>query len=194
MNRRTRTVMGLLALGMVLLAAGGCIGRGRTLSIGDLQTESRSGERGSADSVRVEIEMGAGELELAGGAAGLLEADFTYNVAEFKPEVEYNNGRLVVRQPDYEGRTSLWDIDEGRASLWDVDDYRYEWHLRLNDDVSTEMSVKVGAGQTNLDLGSLSLTELNIEAGAGEVRVAVLARSGRPGNAAPARLEGIAQR
>jgi len=159
MNRKTRTVIGVLMLGVVLLATGGCVGSGRRIRTGPTQTEARSIERGSADSARVEIEMGAGELVVSGGAAGLLEADFIYNVAEFKPEVEYDNGRLVVRQPKY----------EGRASMWDVDDYRYEWDLRLNDDVRTEMSVKVGAGETDLNLGSLSLTELDVDAGAGEV-------------------------
>lgn len=152
-------MIGLLMATVVLLATGGCIGTGPRLRIGELRTESRSIERGSADSVRVEIEMGAGDLEVSGGADGLLEADFTYNVAEFKPEVEYGDGLLAVRQPEY----------EGRASLWDADDYRYEWDLRLNDEVRTEMSVKVGAGKTDLELGSLALTSLEIETGAGEV-------------------------
>jgi hypothetical protein len=129
--------------------------------VGELQTESRSVERGGAESVRVELEMGAGELAVAGGAAELLDADFTYNVAELKPEVAYSNGVLTVRQPDA----------EGRASLWDVDDYRYEWDLRLNDDVPIEMSIQMGAGTADLELGSLSLTSLDVNAGAGDVTV-----------------------
>lgn len=161
MDRKELQSFGLLAMVVVLLVTGGCIGRGRRLQIGKLQTESRSVELGGADSVRVEIDMGAGELEMAGGAAGLLEADFRYNVAEFKPEVSYRSGVLVVRQPGV----------EGRASLWDADDYRYEWGLRLNDDVPMEMSVNLGAGRTDLELGSLSLTELDIDAGAGEITV-----------------------
>jgi hypothetical protein len=129
--------------------------------IGELRTESQTVERGSAEAVSIEIVMGAGDLEVTGGAEELLEADFIYNVAEFKPEVEYQNDRLVVRQPAF----------EGRGSLWDVDDYRYEWDLRLNDDVRTEMSVTVGAGKSDLDLGSLSLASLQIETGAGEVEL-----------------------
>jgi hypothetical protein len=129
------------------------------IEIGELRTESQTIERGSADTLTVEIVMGAGELDLTGGAAELLEADFIYNVAEFKPEVDYEGDRLSVRQPAY----------GGRGSLWDVDDYRYEWNLRFNDDVRTEMSVKLGAGTSDLDLGSLSLTTLKIETGAGEV-------------------------
>lgn len=161
MKRRTWTWIGLVAGLVALLAAGGCVGVGPRIRIGELQTESRSVERGDADSVRVQIEMGAGDLQVSGGADGLLAADFTYNVAEFQPEVNYEDGLLVVRQPAY----------EGRASLWDVDDYRYEWDLRLNDNVPIEMSVEVGAGRSSLDLGRLSLTELQVDTGAGEVRV-----------------------
>jgi len=161
MNRRKLRTIGLLVAVMVLLLTGGCIGRGPRLRIGALKTESQSVELGGAESVRVEIEMGAGELDVAGGGGELLDAGFTYNVAEFKPQVNYSDGLLVVRQPEV----------EGRASVWDIDDYRYEWDLRLNDDVPMEMSVTLGAGRTDLKLGSLSLTGLDIEAGAGEVTV-----------------------
>jgi hypothetical protein len=149
----------LLAMVAVLLTAGGCASGVR---VGRLQTESETVELGDATSVRVEIDMGAGELEVAGGAAELLEADFTYNVAELKPEVDYSGGTLTVRTPD---------VETGIGSLLDITDYRYEWDLRLNDDVPMELQVNVGAGQTNLRLGSLSLTRLDVAGGAGEVLV-----------------------
>jgi len=143
----------------VLLAANGCSGGAR---VGKLQTESRTVELGDATSVQVEIEMGAGELDVAGGAAELLEADFTYNVAEIKPEVDFVGGKLTVQTPE---------VDTGIGSLWDIDEYRNEWNLRLNNDVPMEMRVSVGAGRTDLKLGSLSLTRLDVAGGAGEVLV-----------------------
>jgi hypothetical protein len=143
----------------ILLAASGC---GGGVRVGKLQTESETVELGGAASVRVEIDMGAGELDVAGGAAELLEADFTYNVAELKPEVDYSGGTLSVRTPD---------VDTGIGSLWDLDDYRYEWDLRINDDVPMDMRVRVGAGRSDLQLGSLSLTRLEVTHGAGEVVV-----------------------
>ncbi len=154
-------MVGLLTTVLVLLAANGCVGTGPRLRVGELQTESKVVERGGADSVRVEIEMGAGELNVAGGADGLLAADFRYNVADFKPEVAYSDNVLTVRQPDV----------EGRASLWDVGDYRYEWDLRLNDSVPMEMRINLGAGTAGLKLSSLSLTRLDIDAGAGDIAV-----------------------
>jgi hypothetical protein len=153
-------VFGLLTMVVSLLAVSGCVGPGSRIRVGDLQTESRTVELGDAQSVNVEIDMGAGELDVSGGAVELLEAGFTYNVARLKPEVEYGEGTLSVRTPN---------VETGIGSLWDVDDYRYEWDLRLNDGVPMELSVSLGAGKATLELGSLSLTRLNVDMGAGEV-------------------------
>jgi hypothetical protein len=153
-------VFGLFMMVIILLVLSGCAGFGSRIRVGELQTESKSVARDGADSVRVEIDMGAGELDVSGGAAGLLEADFVYNVAHLKPEVEYGGGTLSVRTPD---------VEVGFSSPWDLDDYRKEWDLRLNDDLPMEMNVGLGAGRAALKLGSLSLTKLNVEVGAGEV-------------------------
>ncbi len=159
MGTRSKNGLVMLALVAVLLAAAGCAGGAR---VGALQTESKTVELGGAESVRVDIEMGAGELDMSGGAGALLEADFTYNVAEMKPEVDFSGGTLTVRTPS---------VQTGIGSLFDLDDYRYEWDLRLNEDVPMEMKVAVGAGRSDLRLGSLSLTSLDVAGGAGELLV-----------------------
>jgi len=160
MNVKNRKVAGWLAILVVLLAVTGCTGK--RVRVGELRTESESVELGGAGSVRVEIDMAAGELEVSGGAGELLEAEFKYNVADLKPEVEYSGGTLTVLTPD---------VDILPGSLWDLDDYRYEWDLRLNDAVPMEMSVEMGAGRTDLALGSLALTRLDVKRGAGDVNV-----------------------
>lgn len=161
----------LLAIVAILLAAGGC---GSGVRVGELQTESQTVELGGADSVRVEIDMAAGELDVSGGAAELLEAEFTYNVAQLEPEVDFDGSTLQVRTPDVEVRGD---------ALWDLGDYRYEWDLRLNNDVSMDMRVNIGAGRADLKLGSLSLTRLDVNRGAGEVLLDL------SGPASPARLD-----
>lgn len=149
----------LLAMVAILLAASGCGGGAR---VGELRTESETVQLGGAAPVRVEIKMAAGELNVSGGAAELLEANFAYNVAELKPEVDYSGDTLTVRTPDVEARFN---------SLWDLDEYRYEWDLRLNDHVGMDMQVEMGAGQSSLQLGTLSLTSLEVTTGAGDVVV-----------------------
>jgi hypothetical protein len=152
----------LVVAAAVLLATVGCSVAGSSARIGDTVTRSESVERGDAESVNVEIQMAAGELVMRGGANGLLDADLTYNVAELEPEVEYSEGTLVVRTP--EGSTRL-------GSLWDLDEFRYEWDLRFSEDVPMEMRVAMGAGAADLELGDLSLTSLEIQTGASEVKV-----------------------
>lgn len=142
----------LVLIGALLLA--GCNSAAR---VGALKSESQSVELDDAKSVRVEVNLGAGNLEVAGGAEKLLEADFNYNVARLKPEVKYTNGTLVVRQPDVRGLPVLQGIA----------DYRNEWGLRLNDKVPMDLNVDVGAGTSDLHLAGLSLTRLNIILGAG---------------------------
>jgi len=149
----------LLAMVAILLAVVGC---GGGVRVGELRTESEAVDLSGATPVHVEIEMGAGELDVSGGAAKLLEADFTYNVAELKPIVDFSGSTLSVRTPDVRVRA---------ASLLDLQDYRYKWVLRLNGNVPMDMQVSVGAGQSDLQLGNLSLTRLDVGGGAGDVTV-----------------------
>jgi len=147
-----RLLIVLVLLGALLLT--GC---GSAARVGELQTESKTVELGDAESVRVEIEFGAGVLEIAGGAGELLEADFTYNVAKLKPEVEYKNDTLVVNQPEAEGLPALQGITE----------FQNEWDLRLNDEVPMDLRVNMGGGTSGLNLAGLSLTGVDITIGAG---------------------------
>jgi hypothetical protein len=129
--------------------------------VGELRTESKSVELGDAKSVSVKIKMGAGDLKVTGGAKKLLEADFTYNVAKLKPEVEFTDGTLVVQHPDVRGYRSPQDIK----------DFRSEWDLRLNNDVPMNLSLEMGAGSSDLQLAGLSLTGLDLMLGAGECTI-----------------------
>lgn len=152
----------LVVAAAVLIATLGCSVAGSSARIGDTVTRSESVELGDAKTVDVEIQMAAGELVMRGGANDLLDADFTYNVAELEPEVEYSGGTLVVRTP--EGSTRL-------GSFWDLQEFRYEWDLSFSEDVPMEMRVEMGAGTADLELGDLSLTSLDIQTGASEVKV-----------------------
>jgi hypothetical protein len=159
MYTRVFRIVSLLVVAVVLFAATGCDEGAR---VGDLQTKSETVELGDAESVSVEIEMGAGELVVSGGAGELLEATFTYNVDELDPEAKYSDGKLIVKHAD---------IKEGIGTFFDLDDYRNEWDLRFNEDVPMEMSIDVGAGRSDLTVGSLALSSLAIKAGAGDVTV-----------------------
>ena len=151
---KTRFLWIALLLVVALLLAG-CSPR---LRVGELQSESQSVELADAESVRVEIEFGAGDLQVTGGAAKLLEADFTYNVARLKPEVKYTDGRLTVRQPEARGLPALQGIT----------DFRNEWDLRFSNQVPIDLRLEMGAGSSDLQLSGLLLSGLDVSLGAGE--------------------------
>ena len=144
----------LISLILFVLVLASCNSAAR---VGELQTKSQSVELGDAKSVRVEINMGAGNLQVTGGADRLLESDFVYNVAKLKPEVMYSYGTLVIQQPDTNGLPVLQGIT----------DFRNEWDLHLNDEVPMDLRLEMGAGASELRLASLSLTGLDITLGAG---------------------------
>src|SRR5512142_2497614 len=150
---KTRLVWIAISLLAALLLAS-CSSDAR---VGALQSESKSVELGDAGSAREEVNMGAGDLEVTGGAAKLMEADFKYNVARLKPEVEYTRGTLVVSQPEIEGLPVLRDIG----------DFRNEWNLRLQKNVPMDLSVEIGGGTSDLRLAGLSLTRLAVKVNAG---------------------------
>jgi D-alanyl-D-alanine carboxypeptidase len=159
MEMKKRNVRFWAAALLALVLLGGLLaGCAPEVRVGALQTESQSVELGDAKSVRVQIDMGAGDLEVKGGAAKLLEADFAYNVARLKPEVKYSDGTLVVRQPD----------TNGFPNIQSVTNFRNEWGLHLNDQVPMNLSVAVGGGSADLQLAGLSLTGLDVNLGAGQ--------------------------
>jgi uncharacterized protein DUF2154 len=151
-----RLLIVLVLITTLLLAA--CSSAPR---VGELQTESHSVELGDAKLVSVEINMGAGNLEVTGGAAKLLESTFVYNVTKLKPEVDYSAGTLVVRQPDTHGLPVLQGISN----------FHNEWSLHLADNVPMDLSVDLGAGTGNLKLAGLSLTGLEVSLGAGDYMI-----------------------
>ncbi|MEJ2265200.1 MAG: toast rack family protein, partial [Anaerolineales bacterium] len=82
MRKKRGVIASLLILIAVAFAATGCY---QGVRVGDLQTKSQTVERGDANAVNAEIQMGAGKLDVSGGASELLEASFTYNVEELDP-------------------------------------------------------------------------------------------------------------
>lgn len=109
---------------------------------------------------RLEIEMAAGDLAVSGGAAQFMEAEFTYDADRLKPSVERReaDGRTLVKvtQPDA-------SLAFGNASS--------SWNLRLKDGAPVEIVANVGAGETEMTLGSLDLRGVEVALGAGEVNV-----------------------
>ncbi len=162
MKRKNLKVVVLLAVVITLLAAAGCAPSKPVYRVGALQTRSQSVALDDAQSESVEIGFGLGMLKVSGGASDLLQAKFDYNVDQLNPQVAHQGGTLSVLTPEY---------THAPVSLWNAEGFRNEWNLQLNDSVPMKMHVVMGAGGADLQLGSLSLTSLDLDAGAGPVFV-----------------------
>jgi hypothetical protein len=127
---------------------------------GPSRTESRSIDLDKSEMVKVELKMGAGELNVRGGSPKLMEGEFTFNRPTLKPDVHYDatgfRGHLLVEQPSHAHQ---------------VGNSKYRWDLRLNDEKPIDLVVHFGAGEGRLDLGSLALRSLEVHMGVGELRV-----------------------
>ncbi len=154
---RLKLVVPTSLLAVALLAAA-CSETGET------RNDAEQVDLDGATSAEVFLRMGAGDLDVAGGADGMLDADFTYNVEKWEPDIDWavsnGNGRLEIDQSG-----------SGSVSLFDLDDIENEWDLALNDDIPTTLDVELGAGDSTLNLGSLNLTRLDVETGAGETTI-----------------------
>ena len=128
---------------------------------GPLEHDFRTIDRDSAELVRVDLTMGAGILRVDSGTDKLATADFTYNLAAWKPEFRYRSagghGTLTIAQPETHTHTL-----GGRKNDWD---------LRLNREVPFEIAAHFGAGEAHMDLGGLTLRDVDIEMGVGELEL-----------------------
>lgn len=147
-----------LSIAIVVAAALGCIQP--VEKIGPLQNESRAVSIGGAKTANVQVVMGLGELFLEGGARDLMDANFVYNIASWKPQVTYTTsndaGSLAIKQPA-----------GGGASL--SGDVLYQWIVRLNDNIPMNLNAILGTGDASLSLGDMTLTGLDVKAGASNV-------------------------
>ena len=131
------------------------------MAVGELAEETRTVELGEAESVELDLNMGAGELKVQGGARELMEGYFVYNIERWKPEIRYsvagNRGKLKVKQ--------------GECGAMTIGKTRNKWNISVSNDIPLDIKVDFGAGEGNLDLRGLILNSLDIDMGVGELKV-----------------------
>jgi len=107
------------------------------------------------DETRLKISFGAGELKLSPGAKdALIDGTATYNVPNFKPEIEKNDSSVEIKQSNFQ--------------TLNVTDLKNEWDLRLGE-TPIDLEINAGAYQGRYELGGLALTGLTIKDGASDV-------------------------
>lgn len=128
---------------------------------GPTEDLKRTIELDKTASVRVKLKMGAGTVNLRGGSANLMDADFKYNIPSWKPDVKYavagDQGNLTIEQPSGE-----------HSGLGNKE---YTWDVSLNDEKPLALEVEFGAGECNMNAGTLSLQSLDVNMGVGKLQL-----------------------
>lgn len=154
--KQFKTIMMLPLLFLLI----GCINR---VAVGPTLTDNQTVELGDIDSVLVDLNMGVGELDIASGSANLMDAEFTYNIEDWRPEVLFeqrgSRGELTVSQP------------QGEINGIPDDDIKYRWSVILTNDIPIDMNIDLGVGESNLNLRGLNLQSLVVDTGVGETTI-----------------------
>lgn len=147
--------LGLIILGCAALALVGCE------DMGNLTIDTKTVEAAGAESIGVNLKMGAGELRVSGGAQALMEAEFTYRNRRRAPEVDYR----------VSGTKGILTVRHRRSSGPFLGSSKNEWDIRLNSGIPVKLEIDIGAGESRLDLSEIDLRALTIDMGVGEMKL-----------------------
>jgi hypothetical protein len=107
---------------------------------------------------KLNVAMGAGTLQISGGASGLVEGSVRYNVTDWKP--------VVTRQSD----GSTISVDTQLTKSIPSNNVINDWNLKLGN-TPMDFNLQAGAYSGTVDLSGVPLTNLNISDGASSAKV-----------------------
>ncbi len=128
---------------------------------GPTQHDSVSIARDSSEFLNVNLNMGGGNLSVSPGTQKFAEGDLIYNVELWKPIVKYSTAA---------GHGAL-EIDQPGSRHAHTGNMKYDWNLRLADNVPIDLTVHFGAGGAQLDIGRLTLRNVDVTMGVGELHM-----------------------
>lgn len=154
-----KIILGVMAAGVVVFASGCGL-----LTKGNEESKTVNIEKDKAEELELELNIGAGELNVMKGADEWVEGSLLYSNNKWKPEVSYelngNKGMAVIEQDN-----------EGIFNNINIGDVKNTWDLKVNDKLPLELSVNSGASESRLDLSGLMLKDLEVNAGVGDITI-----------------------
>lgn len=150
-------MMAVAALAAASLACSISVPR---LETGPTETVTVNEALPAGDAVaEVNLKMGAGTLSLTGGADGLVSGEIKYNIAEWKPTVTNQDGKVTIEQGSSDGISGI-----------PGDDIVNDWELKLGN-APMELTLDAGAYEGAVDLSGVPLRNLSISDGASSSEV-----------------------
>ncbi|MCJ7681672.1 MAG: toast rack family protein, partial [Candidatus Aminicenantes bacterium] len=146
-----------IGLGILVIIAGLILMNAERVE--DLIEESHSVQLDGLVSARVILDTGIAKLNVSGGADGLLNGSFSYNVKRWQPE--------IIKE--WEGARAVVTVRQKKSTRIPIGHTQNHWNVELNEHVPIDLHVDLGIGESRLDLAGLDLEGLNVDVGIGEV-------------------------
>jgi hypothetical protein len=161
-------VLVLLAGGAVLFATGGFRG------VGNPAQANLNVPLAGAQSARVDIDYGMGNLSLDGAAPGgaLATGTLAYYENRGAPRQDVNTSGDSVN-------LTLEQRNNGFGNWFGGNSGNLDWNLHLSPAVPLDLRADLGAGNSELDLTRLNVQNLVVDSGAGNTTVALPEKPGR---------------
>ncbi len=112
-----------------------------------------------ASPATVRISMGAGTLQIQGGANALVDGKVEYNVNGWKPEITKTGSTIQIEQKT-EDVTNI-----------PTQNVHNDWNVQLGNGTPIALDINAGAYQGTLDLSGVPLSDLRIQDGASDATV-----------------------
>jgi len=171
MDKKTLVAVAAVAVAGVMLAAAGCtrgpLPKSQVLVGGDssaVSAETTSAPLGDAKRMVAKLRVGIGELQLSSvpSSTAAFTGRFDYEPADWKPDVAFSvesvdgtpTARLFVDQP----------ADAERIKFGET---RNAWDIGLASGVPTDLSLKLGVGDSKVDLSDVDVRTLEVVTGVG---------------------------
>lgn len=111
--------------------------------------------------VTLNLNLTVGEIDIEPGAEGdLVTGTYTYNLEELEPEVDVDGTTVTIGNRETE-------FSFNGFPDFDSNEIESHWDLRLGN-YPTDLTLNVGAGDADIDLGGLSLSRVQINMGASD--------------------------
>jgi hypothetical protein len=146
---------GLTALSAVLILSG-C---NNTIIANNESDDEIVVEKDEAKELEVVLNFGAGKMDVAGGPDEWVNGKAIFEPEKMKPEVSYDLNRKVGK------------VEIAQPEHFKFGKMKNEWDLKLNEDVPVDLVVNAGASETHLDLKGIQLSNLEVNAGVGDITV-----------------------
>lgn len=132
---------------------------------GWMKTDRVSGalsiEKDDAKSLDVDIDFGAGNLLIEGGATDWVDGDIDTNVKKWLPSVMYKNKRDI----------GYVEIEQKMKGLSALGKKRNNWNVQLTNEIPVNLDVEMGVSDAELNLSGIQLSHLSVDAGVGDTTI-----------------------